>query len=168
MSTWTLFFLMWLSFAWILVSTKLDPDDSKHIRVHAPTFQQNCSSKRVPCVNDCSFLCVEKEAECVGGVCRVDRPEMACEEKTGGLKMMVHDPLPHWTCLCTHPSFYGGEACDVLNPDVCENGAFMYANRDNYYCFCLKPYKRIIINGKPHCVEEAVARFVDPQQQAVP
>lgn len=160
-STSLLFFLMWMAFAymwWIPLTHR----DSSRIQAKAPTFRQTCWTNKVPCINDCSFLCVEKNARCVRGVCRVDDEEvdpLDCKTDKGGIVMMLDDL--HWSCICTDSTFFGGRDCGTLNPDVCEKGVFLYNNRNNFQCLCLPPYELITIDNKPHCEKKAMTKFIN-------
>lgn len=155
---------MWLGYAWVWKSVNLAPEDeSTSIEVKAPILQRNCGAQEVPCIDECWFLCVEKDAKCVGGICQPERDvqDIECSERTGGVKMMVKDPVPHWTCVCSDSRFYSGDACNVQNPDVCEHGTFFYLSRERYVCVCPPPYELIKIESKPHCVEEKWMGFYD-------
>lgn len=136
-------------------------DLSSNLVVTAPTFQQNCTSKYVPCIDNCDFLCIEKNAKCIGGYCEPtdDLATVACETNYGGILMMSTEPVPHWSCICTHASFFGGKDCSVLNEDVCEHGMFLYNNQNSHTCLCLPPYKLVIIEDKPHCIEKSISKF---------
>ena len=133
------------------------------IQTKAPTFRQNCTTKEVPCIDDCSFLCVENNAKCVSGTCKSEDEliPVPCNKETGGILMIVNDPVPHWSCICTNSTFYGGDDCGQLNKDVCEQGVFLYKNRNNYLCLCLPPYELITIDNKPHCVEKEMLNFTN-------
>ena len=160
---WALFALMWVAFAWMSVSSAADPPAHLPFQIQVPVFEQNCSSKTVACIDDCSFLCVEPKARCIGGVCRVDPKDdaLACNTDKGGMLMLRADPVATWMCLCTHESIWSGPACDTLNPDVCENGVFMYKNRDNAVCVCPFPYKKTLVNGKWHCLDVPLSHFFE-------
>lgn len=158
-SAWSIFFLLWLGFAWIMLTTPSDIASAPSIQVQVPTLKQNCVSKKIKCVNDCSFLCLEKKNRCVGGVCQAELDKINCNTSTGGIAILMKEPVPHWTCLCTDSTFWSGKECELLNPDVCEHGVFLYKSRDDFTCLCPYPYQLITINGRPHCVEKYVANF---------
>ncbi|KAG8173845.1 hypothetical protein JTE90_016334 [Oedothorax gibbosus] len=142
---------MWLAFAWMSVSSA-DPPTPFHMQIQMPIFKQYCSSQQVKCVDDCSFLCVEKSSKCIGGMCVVDKypNRIPCDTDKGGMLMMGADQS--WKCLCTEESIWSGPACDRLNPDVCERGVFLYKTRDSAMCVCPFPYKKILVHGKWHCL----------------
>lgn len=157
------FLLLWCGYAWVWKDIHFAAKDETTIELKAPILQQTCSTHEVPCVDDCSFLCIEKDSECVGGICETKEhvQDIACNRSTGGVRMMVKDPTPHWKCICSDSRFYGGEACDKLNPDVCEHGTFFYSSRYRYICLCLPPYKLLHIELKPHCIDEKLLNFYD-------
>lgn len=155
-AAWLLFLLLWVGFLWMPKSSV----PVSQIKVQTPVFQQNCSSKQVQCVDDCSFLCVEKQARCVGGVCMTDeQAPVECNTYKGGRLMLASDSVARWICLCTDETFWSGTSCNDLNPDVCEHGAFLYNARDDYLCICPEPYKKVVLNGKPHCLENHMSNF---------
>lgn len=159
--TCILFLMLWLGYAWVWKGVTLK--DETFIEVKAPIFKQTCSTKEVACIDDCSFLCVEKNVKCVGGTCEAVKEllDIECSEKTGGVKMLVKEPIPHWVCICSDSRFYSGDACDALNPDVCEHGTFFYLGRERYVCICPPPYELIRIDLKPHCVAKEFIGFYD-------
>lgn len=162
-STCLIFFMIWIAYAWAWRDMNQRSTGIASIRTDAPTFRQNCNSKKVFCIDDCSFLCVENDAQCVGGVCQpqAELNQISCNEEKGGVRMMVNDPVPHWSCICTDSRFFRGEDCETVNPDVCEHGMFTYTDRKNYLCICLPPYEFIKIGTKPHCVEKKMLGFYD-------
>lgn len=163
-AVWLLFLLMWMGFLW----TPKPTQTHAKIQVQEPTFQQNCCTKKIHCVDDCSFLCVENSVKCIGGVCVPDsHAPIECNTERGGRLMLTNDPVPKWICLCTDETFWSGPACDTLNPDVCEHGAFLYNGRDDFLCLCLEPYKKVIVNGKPHCLENYMVNFFHEDLQVV-
>lgn len=155
--------MLWMGYAWTLRDRDSTVTRIASIRMEAPTFQQNCSAKQVPCIDDCSFLCVEKDAQCVGGVCQLmaELDEIPCNAEKSGVRMMVNDPVPHWSCICKDARFFRGEDCETVTPDTCEHGMFAYTDRRNYVCICLPPYEFIQIGTKPHCVEKKMLGFYD-------
>lgn len=157
-----MFFLLWLGLAWTLWR----PDSSNvpfpKLSFEAPTFRRECETQSIPCVDDCSFLCLEPNAKCVGGTCQVEAAldiPISCDKNKGGMVVMVNEPTPHWTCICTDSSIYSGKDCSQLNEDVCEHGVFLYSGRDNHVCICPEPYRIAIVKGKPHCLERGLAKF---------
>lgn len=158
-----LFLILWLGYVWAWRGGGSSPPKAERIRVNAPIVEQNCSTHEVPCIDDCSFLCIEKRTQCVGGICQPEKAlrDIRCNEKTGGVKVMVKDPVPHWTCVCSDSRFFGGDACDELHPDVCERGMFIYKARARYLCMCPPPFELIKIDSKPHCVDEKMMGFYD-------
>lgn len=158
-SAWSIFLLLWMGFALIMLQAPSDMKDAPSIQIQGPTFKQNCSIKKVKCVNDCSFLCIEKESRCVGGVCVTELDNLKCDTKKGGIAILAKEPASHWSCLCTDSSFWSGKKCNILNPDICEHGVFLYNGRDDFTCICPHPYQLITVNDRPHCVEKYVANF---------
>lgn len=158
-----LFLLIWIAYAWAWKEFQIIPPKQIDIQIEAPILKQNCSIKKIPCINDCSFLCIENETKCIGGVCQPTRnvTQIACSKKTGGVPMMIQDPVPHWVCICTESRFFGGKACDEQHPDVCEHGTFHYLARRRFICICPPPYELIKIDSKPHCVEKKMFGFYD-------
>jgi hypothetical protein len=158
---WFVFFLIVLGLGWALLS----PQSSKRltaINVFAPTLKTNCAFKRVACIDDCSFLCVESNAKCIGGTCRVHKEDTECRTENGGIPVLTGDDLKHWSCLCTDSEIWSGPKCDRLNPDICENGVFMYKGRNRHYCFCPAPYAKLkTADGRIHCVEHYIYRFLE-------
>lgn len=162
-TTCFLFLIIWIAYAWTWKEFQVKPPKEMAIQIEAPILEQNCSAKKIPCIDDCSFLCIEKESKCIGGVCQPTsnvNPIM-CNEKTGGVRMMIKEPVPHQVCVCTDSRFYGGKACDKLHPDVCEHGTFFYQGRMRFICICPPPYELIKIDSKPHCVEKKMLGFYD-------
>lgn len=153
---WFAFVLLWMALAWALLSNPHSAK-SKRLRIHAPAIKRSCASQWVSCVDDCSFLCIEPGARCVGGVCQTRKQNIACQRNTGGV-LVLNDGA--WTCLCTDNAFYSGPDCGDLNPDVCEHGTFLYSGRDNFYCVCPSPYTKVALDGKPHCLEPWVEKFL--------
>lgn len=161
-ATCFIFLMIWMAYAWALRDAKETVTTGlAAIQMDAPTFRQNCSAKQVPCVDDCSFLCVENDTQCIGGVCQTRLNEIPCNAEKGGVRMLVKDPVPHWTCVCTDSRFFGGKDCEKVHPDVCEHGMFVYTDRNNYMCICLPPYEFLKIGTKPHCVEKKMLGFYD-------
>ncbi|GFR22000.1 integrase catalytic domain-containing protein [Trichonephila clavata] len=67
----------------------------EEIKCLAAVFQQNCAAKHIKCVDDCSFLCVEKSVRCVGGVCVLQPDEpVKCNTEKGGMVMLAKNPVP--------------------------------------------------------------------------
>lgn len=169
-TTYVVFLFLLLGFVWTCA-----PPASKSkrtINIQEPIFQRNCLSNTVSCVNDCSFLCVEDTARCVSGTCVVTEDKndaVPCDRDKGGVQMLVNIPTPHWTCLCVDATFFGGPDCSRLNPDVCEQGVFLYLEPGKHVCLCSEPYKLITIQDKPHCLEKKMARFFtdDTEQRKV-
>lgn len=152
-----LLLLLLLWFVWILAAS---PKRHKSLSVLAPIRRRNCSGQNVTCLDDCSFLCVEGEAKCLGGVCVVpDHHEIDCNREFGGMVVLAKGPSRHWTCLCTDPTFYGGPDCSERVYDVCQNGVFMYRANGQHTCICNSPYRKVVENGKPYCVEPAMVPF---------
>lgn len=160
-ATCFLFLMMWLGYVWAW--SDVTPKGDSVIEVRAPILKQSCDAQEIACIDDCSFLCVEPKTKCIGGVCQVEAAlrDIECNEKTGGVRMMVKDPVPHWTCVCSDSRFYGGDACNVLHPDVCEHGTFFYLARRRYVCICPPPYELLKIDSKPHCVQPQMMGFYD-------
>lgn len=156
-STWFVFLLMWIGFTWALLSKKTK-ESNTNIKITTLTFKSSCSKKTISCVNVCSFLCVETNAKCINGVCEVQEHTIDCDSWKGGKVMMVNELISYWTCICTNPSFFGGNNFGTLNPDICEHGSFLYKNENTYNCFCPAPYKLLEVNNKPHCVEKKIAK----------
>ena len=161
-AAWFIFFLLWVVYAWVWKETHFTNSKDLDIKIDAPLLKRNCSEKEVPCIDDCSFLCFEKNTECVGGICETKKSLQPCNEQTGGMRIMIHEPVSQWSCICTDSRFYGGPACDQLNPDVCEHGSFHYFSRTKFSCICPLPYKLLKIGSIPHCIEERMMGFYDP------
>lgn len=157
--SWVIFLCIWFLFIRFLLSEQ-NLEDKKNLKISVPTFKESCLSKKINCINDCSFLCVENDVECVGGVCEIVQQKIPCEKDTGGLLMMLNDPTPRWQCICTNSTFFTGPNCNQLNPDVCENGTFFYSNAHNYYCSCFEPYEKFELNGKPYCLPKIYRNFL--------
>ena len=155
------FLLLWIAYAWSWKEMEINSNEDLNIQIEAPLFKQDCTEKEIPCIDDCSFLCIERDAECVGGICESRKGMPPCNEKTGGMRVLVKDPVPQWSCVCTDARFYGGKACDELNVDVCEHGSFHYFSRKKFTCICPLPYKLIKTGTTPHCVEERMLNFYD-------
>lgn len=163
-SAWLLFLLLWIGFLGTPSHVPINPP----INIHTPIFQQNCSSRQVECVDDCSFLCVEDYTKCVGGVCVTnENAPIKCNEKRGGRIMLAKDSVSRWMCLCTDETFWSGASCDELNPDVCEHGTFLYNARNDFLCICPEPYKKVLLSGKPHCLEPYMVNFFQENQELV-
>ncbi|GBN19708.1 hypothetical protein AVEN_261791-1 [Araneus ventricosus] len=158
-STWSLFFLLWIGFVWIMFTSSSDASRAPRLQLQLPLFKQSCAAKEVKCVDDCSFLCVETGARCVGGVCVLEPEPLECNADKGGIVMLTNEFARQWICLCTDATFWSGEDCNKLHPDVCEYGIFLYEGRDNFTCLCPFPYRLIHVNDKPHCIEKHVANF---------
>ncbi|GFS31592.1 uncharacterized protein NPIL_31071 [Nephila pilipes] len=158
-SAWCLFLLLWMGFVWMMMTSSV-PETKSHVQVQIPVFQQNCAAKSIKCVDDCSFLCVEASTRCIGGVCvlQPDKP-VECHAEKGGMVMLANDPVPYWMCLCTDATYWSGPKCNTLNPDVCEHGVFLYKGREDYMCICPSPYQKVVLKGKPHCLERRLANF---------
>ncbi|GFY41642.1 uncharacterized protein TNIN_19751 [Trichonephila inaurata madagascariensis] len=77
--------------------TSTVPETMSHVQIQIPVFQQNCAAKPIKCVDDCSFLCVEKSVRCTGGVCVLQPDEpVKCNTEKGGMLMLAKNPVPHW------------------------------------------------------------------------
>lgn len=161
---WILFLIIWFAFVWITVTDVEPQQNPLHVPVQSPIFQQDCSVKKIPCVDDCSFLCDDQRTRCVGGICETQpKDPVECNTSRGGMLIMANTPVPHWSCLCTDSAYWSGSDCNTLNSDVCEQGAFMYIERDNFLCICPYPYEKVLLNGKPHCLEKRMANFFPEQ-----
>lgn len=152
-------FLLWSWLAWTSISST---ERSRSLNVLAPIRRRNCSNENVQCLDDCSFLCIEDSATCIGGVCVIDKNKshsIDCKREFGGMVVLALQPTKHWNCVCTDPAFYGGKDCSVLVEDVCKNGNFLYKANGLHECICNYPYRKIVKDGKPYCVEPALVQF---------
>ncbi|GFW14399.1 uncharacterized protein TNCV_423211 [Trichonephila clavipes] len=148
--------------------TSTVPETESNVQIQIPVFQQNCAAKPIKCVDDCSFLCVEKSVRCVGGVCVLQPNEpVKCNTEKRGRVMLGKNPVPHWICLCTDATFWSGPECNTLNPDVCEHGVFMYKGRDDYMCICSSPYQKVILKRKHHCSERTLANLFPEEVEVI-
>lgn len=159
-----LVFMLLFVIMWILNPT----DDSKRtskrpFRLKERVYRKNCSERTVRCIDDCSFLCTESKATCVGGVCSIRDDSVDCKTEYGGILVLTQDQnrAHYWKCLCTDSTFYGGEDCGDLVPDVCENGIFLYKKRNVHACVCDFPFVKIVRNDKPYCVKPGTEKFFD-------
>ncbi|KAG8156219.1 hypothetical protein JTE90_011129 [Oedothorax gibbosus] len=160
-TAWFLLGLLWIFYAWVGLDS-VHPSTASTLQLFEPVMKQSCSSKSVSCVDDCSFLCIENEATCVGGKCTVktsNTSTVPCEQGKGGILMV--DGTPKWICFCTDPEIWSGPDCGQLNPDVCEHGMFIYYSWNQFQCVCPYPYRKVTVKGKVHCVEKHVAGFFD-------
>lgn len=150
--------LLWFGFVWTTWTTRSSSGNSLQLR--APVSKRNCSEETVDCIDDCSFLCVEPNSKCVGGKCiPFVSSNKECNRDRGGILVLTRENgLEHWKCMCTHPSIWSGSDCSQLNPDVCENGVYLYNNGQGT-CICSFPYSLLVLNGKPHCVDSAMLNF---------
>lgn len=164
-TTWFLFLLVWFVFLWAVWPHSV-LKSFKSLPIQKPFFRQNCNVNRVPCIDDCHFLCIEQDAKCIGGICQSNPADIECHEKTGGVIMALKEPTLHWSCICTDSTFFEGDACDILNPDVCEQGLFLYSDRNHFDCFCFPPYRLIFIHDKPHCAERHVTYFFSAENES--
>lgn len=123
--------------------------------------RKNCNAETVRCIDSCDFLCTDPDAKCVGSFCVTPEndPKIKCESKTGGMIVStMKNGIRHWSCLCTDPTFYTGDDCSELAPDVCKNGSFHYFT-GNSTCYCQPPYRKLVLNNKPYCVTKDMVRF---------
>lgn len=104
-----------------------------------------CSSVRTPCnPNDpqsCNNSCTEQGLTCTnlsafqssisgnvnggGYVCLPETPLLECNLNNGGALTWTgygFTDSANWSCLCTHPEFFGGPSCETLNPSFCSGG----------------------------------------------
>lgn len=161
---WFLFGLLWIVYAWIGLHDTDPSNSASKIQVFEPIFKQSCESKPVACVDDCSFLCIEDNTQCIGGQCVPYAPSpIPCDQQKGGILLL--DATPKWVCLCTNPTIWSGPECNQLNPDVCQHGMFVYYTSERYQCVCPFPYRKITTNGKEYCVEKHFARFLSEGQE---
>lgn len=106
--------------------------------------------------------------ECENNLCKVKRPVVSCNEKTGGRLVLNRvDGLGvfEFTCVCIQPEFYCGDGCETQNPTVCVNGVF-----SDWKCICNPGYASIDLSsaGRPHlqyCVPESTAFFFRMSKQ---
>ncbi|GFY74567.1 uncharacterized protein TNIN_303061 [Trichonephila inaurata madagascariensis] len=133
-----------------------------HVQIQIPVFQQNCAAKPIKCGDDCSFLCVEKSVCCAGGVCvlQPDEPVNVIRKKEACCfwpKNPFLIDVSLYRCVFVQ--------CSPFEPDVCEHGVFMYKGRDDYMCICPSPYQKVVLKGKPHCLERTLANFFPEEVQ---
>lgn len=156
-AAWFILGLLWLFYAWMSLDGVRQTSSTK-LQLFEPIFKQSCSTKSVSCADDCSFLCVEKDTQCIGGKCVIKTSmSIPCRQEKGGIPML--DATPKWICFCTDPTIWSGPDCGQLNPDVCEHGMFIYYALNKHECVCPYPYRKINVNGKVHCVEKHIAQF---------
>lgn len=156
------FLMIWTAYAWTCIPSTSTDTTAVILKMDSPVFRQDCSAKQVPCIDDCSFLCTESNVTCVGGTCQTQLNQIPpCNFKRGGVLMMIPDPVPHWSCICTESRFFGGGDCGTVHPDVCEQGTFLYRNRKHYLCICPPPYELVTIDSKPHCLEKKMTKFFE-------
>lgn len=123
-------------------------------------IQQDCSSKKIKCIDSCDFLCTDNKYYCFNNVCQLkSNDKVNCNKETGGIVVLTHFHfVPHWECLCTKPDIYGGLDCSEKRKDVCENGDFQF-NLFKMNCNCKKPNILINLNNKPYCVDAEYKNF---------
>lgn len=153
-----LFFLLWYGF-WFVAPTVVSEEQQPSFDVLQPTLKRNCSGRRVECIDDCSFLCVENGAKCLGGQCVVSSSQIECDRDKGGIVLLARDPVEHWKCLCTDPTFWTGEDCSELSQGVCENGIFIYRGLQDKTCLCHFPFRKLVLHDVPYCVDPTVMNF---------
>lgn len=125
-------------------------------------IKEDCSSKIVKCLDDCSFLCTDANYKCVDNVCQKDPQPIDCDKEFGGVVVLSEiNRVPYWECVCTNPSYYVGPQCRTKAPDVCRSGIFFYRGLDRYFCKCETDDVRLTLNHKDYCVSKAVAKFFE-------
>lgn len=126
-------------------------------------IKQDCSTKKVKCIDSCNFLCTDNNYECINNICQLKANiNIKCSKETGGIIVLTHfNFIPYWKCLCTKPDLFGGPECSEKRMDVCKNGTFRYEGHglDKISCICNKPYILMHWNNKPYCVESQYSNF---------
>lgn len=123
-------------------------------------IKQDCSIKKVKCIDSCDFLCTEDNYECKNNICQLQGSKtIQCNKDTGGIVVLTHfNFIPYWECLCTHPHFYGGSDCSEKRSDVCKKGTFQYS-LDKWSCTCKSTDFLIYIDNKPFCIDPQYKHF---------
>ncbi|GBN65591.1 hypothetical protein AVEN_112028-1 [Araneus ventricosus] len=163
---WTTYLVLTLIALWIVSFNFEIPSSQRRFEVREGVYRKNCETDTVHCIDDCSFLCIQSNAQCIGGECIVLDDTIRCRHEYGGLVVLTTDgkETRHWKCLCTDSSFYGGDDCGTLVSDVCENGIFLYKKRDHHLCICDFPFVKMVRNGKPYCLKPEWAAFFDTKE----
>lgn len=163
---WFAFVLIWIALAYVFLSTQPTIQEHRKVSLFAPTIKRACLSQRVACIDECNFLCIEDESKCIGGICQTRLDPIDCNTAHGGLLVVANDPTPHWTCICTDATIWGGPDCSRLNPDVCENGLFLYNSPNKAVCVCPEPFVKLVINDKEHCLSKTIAKFLQDEDSS--
>lgn len=123
-------------------------------------IKQDCSNKKVKCIDSCEFLCTEDKYECKNNICQLKgSTNIKCNKETSGIVVLTHfNLIPYWECLCTKPDFYGGSDCSEKRLDVCKKGTFNY-NLDKWNCNCNSSDFLINLDNKPYCIDAQYKRF---------
>lgn len=123
-------------------------------------LKQDCSTKKVKCIDSCDFLCSEDKYECKNNLCQMQgNPSIKCNKSTGGIIILTHfNFIPYWKCLCTKPNLYGGTDCSEKRFDVCSKGTFNF-NLDKWSCICKNTDFLITLNDKPYCIDMQYKNF---------
>lgn len=118
--------------------------------------KEDCSSKKMKCIDTCDFLCIDSNYKCVNNVCQLDA-KIECEN--GVVALTDFNGIPFWECICTDPSYYGGKECKTKAPDVCKNGTFVYRGLNRHICKCRQGDVLMILNHKEYCVPKPLMKF---------
>lgn len=123
-------------------------------------IKQDCSTKKVKCIDSCEFLCSEDNYECKNNLCLLKgSSNIKCNKETGGIIVLTHfNFIPYWECLCTKPHLYGGSDCSVKRFDVCNKGTFNFS-LDASSCICKPTDFLIYLNNKPYCLDAQFRNF---------
>ena len=121
-------------------------------------IKQDCSTKKVKCIDSCDFLCTEDKYECKNNICQLrGSTKIKCNKDTGGIVVLTHfNFMPYWECLCSKPDFFGGSDCSQKRFDVCKKGTFNY-NLEKWDCECNDFL--IQLDNKPYCIDKQYKNF---------
>lgn len=119
-------------------------------------IKEDCSNKKMKCIDTCDFLCTDSSYKCVNNVCQLD-DKIECGH--GIIALTDFNNIPFWECLCTDPSYYGGKECKTQAPDVCKNGTFVYRDWNRHICKCRQEDILMTLNQKEYCIPKSLTTF---------
>ena len=154
--TLLLYFILGLLF---LFFPKKSPPNIYQLNIER-MIKEDCSSKTIRCIDDCSFLCSESGFQCINNVCQRAQQKIQCDREFGGVVVMhERNGVPFWDCICTNPSYYGGPGCTRRAPDICKDGIFNYKGLNKHLCKCKAGDVYMKLNDKDYCVTETISKF---------